>query len=113
MLCKKIENLELVRGVNFEFIESLKKNGTKYLIIFDNSWKDICNSKAFVDIATAGRMLNIVVYLYRNSLLLKYEGVHLKVTEYQSLLAKRNYLSSYIDRFYKRCIVLDETTVHN
>ena len=44
-----------MRGVNFGFIESLKKNGTKYLIIFDNSWKDICNSKAFVDIATAGR----------------------------------------------------------
>ena len=27
---KQIENLEFVRGVNFEFIDSLKNNGTKY-----------------------------------------------------------------------------------
>ena len=52
---KEIENLEFVQGVNFEFIESLKNNGTKYLLIFDDSREEICNSKAFVDIATAGR----------------------------------------------------------
>ena len=52
---KEIENLEFVQGVNFEFIDSLKNNGTKYLLIFDNSCEEICNSKAFVDIATAGR----------------------------------------------------------
>ena len=28
---KEIENLEFVQGVNFEFIDSLKNNGTKYL----------------------------------------------------------------------------------
>ena len=50
-----IENLEFVRGVNFEFIDSLKNNGTKYLLIFDDSFEEICNSKAFVDISTAGR----------------------------------------------------------
>ena len=33
----EIANLEFVRGVNFEFIDWLKKNGTKYLIIFDDS----------------------------------------------------------------------------
>ena len=37
----------------------------------------------------------------------------LKLTEDEKLLAKRVYLLSYIDIFYKRCIVLDETTVHN
>ena len=52
---KEIENLEFVLGVNFEFIHSLKNNGTKCLLIFDDSCKDICNSKAFVDIASAGR----------------------------------------------------------
>ena len=31
------ENLEFVQGVNFEFIDSLKNNGTKYLLIFDDS----------------------------------------------------------------------------
>ena len=55
MLCKKIENLEFVRGVNFEFIDSLKNNGTKYFLIFDDSCEKICNSKAFDDIATARR----------------------------------------------------------
>ena len=51
---KEIENLEFVRGVNFEFIDSLKNNGSNYLLIFDDSCEEICNSKAFVDIATAG-----------------------------------------------------------
>ena len=51
---KEIEKLEFVQGVNFEFIDSLKNNGTKYLLIFDDSCEEICNSKAFVDIATAG-----------------------------------------------------------
>ena len=50
---KEIENLDFVRGVNFEFIDSLKSNGTKYLLNFDNSSEKICNSKAFGDIATA------------------------------------------------------------
>ena len=52
---KETENLEFVQGVNFEFIDSLKNNGTKYLLIFDDSCAEICNSKAFVDIATARR----------------------------------------------------------
>ena len=44
-----------MQGVNFEFTDSLKNNGTKYLLIFDYSSEEICNSKAFVDIANAGR----------------------------------------------------------
>ena len=52
---KHIENLDFVQGINFEFIDSLKNNGTKYLLIFDNSCEEICNSKAFFDIATTGR----------------------------------------------------------
>ena len=56
--------------------------------------------------------LNIVVYRYRNSLYLKDNEVDLKFTEYQSLLAKPFYLFSYIDMLYKRCNILDETTVH-
>ena len=52
---KEIENLVFVQGVNFEFNNSLKNNGTKYLLIFDDSCVEICKSKAFVDIATSGR----------------------------------------------------------
>ena len=52
---KDIEKLEFVRGISFEFSDSLKNNGKKYLLIFDNSSEEICNSKACVDFATAGR----------------------------------------------------------
>ena len=55
LMQKENDNLEFVQGVHFEFINSLKKNGTKYLLSFDDSWEEICNSKEFVDIATAGR----------------------------------------------------------
>ena len=56
--------------------------------------------------------LNIVVYCYRNSSNLKVNEVDLKLTEYQSNLAKRAHLLSYFNIFYMRCIVIDETTVH-
>ena len=50
---KGIENLEFVQCLNFEIIDSSKNNGTKYLLIFDNSCQDICHSKAFVGFSTA------------------------------------------------------------
>ena len=52
---KEIEKLEFVQGVILEFIDSLKNNGTKYLLLFDGSYEEICDSKAFVDIAQTGR----------------------------------------------------------
>ena len=64
---KEIENLEFVRGVNFEIIDSMKNNDTKYLLIFDNSCEEICNSKAFVDTATAGRHRGLsTIYIKHN-----------------------------------------------
>ena len=67
VMLKEIENLEFVRGVNFEFIDSLKNNGTKYLLIFDNSCEEICNSRAFVDLATAGRHRGLsTIYIKHN-----------------------------------------------
>ena len=55
-LCgRKIEILEFVPGVNIEVIDWLKNNGTKYSLVFDDSCEEICNSKACVDIAIAGR----------------------------------------------------------
>ena len=57
--------------------------------------------------------VNIVVYRYRKNTYLKDTEMNLKLTEYKTLLAKRVYLLSYIVIFYKRCIVLDETTVYN
>ena len=56
-----------MRGVNFEFIDSVKNNGTKYLLIFNDSCEDICNSKAFVDIATARRHRGLsTIYIKHN-----------------------------------------------
>ena len=54
--------------------------------------------------------LNIVVYRYRNNTYVKDTELQLKWTEYKKLLFKRVYLLSYIEVFFKRCIVLDETT---
>ena len=62
--------------------------------------------KVCVNFQTDTEKLNIVVYRYWNNLYLKDNVVDLKLTEYQSLLAKQLYLLSYIDIFYKRCIIL-------
>ena len=56
-----------MQGVNFEFIHSLKNNGTKYLLIFDDSCEEFCNSKAFVDIATAGRHRGLSTIYFKHN----------------------------------------------
>ena len=42
------KNLKFIQGVDFELIENLPNNGTKYLLIFDDSCEEILNSKQFV-----------------------------------------------------------------
>ena len=69
--------------------------------------------KLCVNFRTDTDKKNIVVYRYRNNTYLRDTELELKLSEYKNLLAKRVYLLSYIDIFYKQCIVLDETTVHN
>ena len=73
-----------------------------------NVRREVC-----VNFQTDTDKINIVVHRCRNNLYLKDNEPDLMLSEYQSLLAKRAYLLSYIDIFCKRCIVLDETTVHN
>ena len=73
----------------------------------------IGSRKIYVNFQTDTDKLNIVVYRYRNYLYLKDKELDQKLTQYQSLLANRVYLLSYIDIFYKLCIVLDETSVHS
>ena len=64
---KETENLVFVRGVNCEFIDPLNNNCTKCLLIFDDSCEEICNSKAFVDIATAGKLRGMsTIYIEHN-----------------------------------------------
>ena len=52
---KEINNLEFFQGVTFEFINSFKNEGYKYMLIFDDSFGKLCNAEEFVDIATVGR----------------------------------------------------------
>ena len=92
---------------------NIEKTDTKEKIYRLKWTKNNGRIKECVNFQTDIDKLNFVVHRYRNSLYLKDEQVDLKMTEYQSLLAKRVYILSYIDVFYKRCIVLDETTVHN
>ena len=66
---KEVKNFEFVQGVNFEFSDSLKNNDTKYLLIFGDSSEETCNSKSFVDIATAGRHSGLsTIYIKHNFL---------------------------------------------
>ena len=57
--------------------------------------------------------VNIVIYRHRNNTYVKDTEMDIKLAEFKKLLAKCVYLLSYIDILFKRCIVLDETTVHN
>ena len=49
------KNLKLIQGVDFNLVENLPNNATKYLLIFDDSCEEISNSKQVVKIATARR----------------------------------------------------------
>ena len=69
--------------------------------------------KVCINFQTDTDEVNIVVYRYPNITYLKDTGMDLKLTEYKKFRAKRVYLLSYNDIFYKRCNALDETTVHN
>ena len=67
LMSKNIKNIEFVQGVDFELIQNLPNNGTKYLLIFDDSCEEISSSKEFVKIATAGRHKGLsTVYIKHN-----------------------------------------------
>ena len=55
LMSKNIKNNHFIQVVDFEFIQSLPNNGTKYLLIFDDYCEENSSSKEFVKIATAGR----------------------------------------------------------
>ena len=66
---EEIENLEFVQSVSFDFFDSLRNNGKKYLLILDNSREESCNSKAMVDIAAAGRKWGLSTFHIKHNLL--------------------------------------------
>ena len=106
---KKI-TLILVETQQLPDIEKADSNDEMFCL----KWK-IYNGrrKVCINFQTGTDKVNVVVYRYRNITYLKDTEMDLKLTEYKKLLAMHVYLLSYIDVFYKRCIVWDETTVHN
>ena len=76
--------------------------------IIYNGWRKVC-----ISFKTDMDKVNIVVYRYWNKTYVKDTKMELKLTDYKKLLSKRVYLLSYIDVFFKMCVVLDEKTVYN
>ena len=61
------KNLEFIQRVDFELIENLPVNATKYLLINDDSCEEISSSKQFVKIAFAGRHRGLnTIYIKHN-----------------------------------------------
>ena len=61
------KNLKFIQGVDFELIENLPNNETKYVLNFDDSCEEILNSKHFVKIATAERHRGLnTIYIKQN-----------------------------------------------
>ena len=54
-MIQSIADIEFIQGVDFDLIDNLPPDGTKYLLIFDDSLDILCKSEKFNGIATAGR----------------------------------------------------------
>ena len=64
---RDIENIEFIGSLDFDFIDNLPNDGTKYLLIFDDSCDEISRSKKFEKLATAGRHRNLnCIYVKHN-----------------------------------------------
>ena len=99
--------VEMQQLPEIEKVDSSNENSCLKWTIYSGRRKRCISFKTDMD------KLNIVVYRYRNHTYVKDTEMELKLTEFEKLLSKRVYLLSYIDVFFKRCIALDETTVHN
>ena len=66
-MMQSIAAIEFIQGVDFELIENLLAEGTKYLLIFDDSLDILSKLETFNAIATAGRHRNLnFVYIKHN-----------------------------------------------
>ena len=66
-MIQSIADIEFIQGVDFDLIENLPADGTKYLLIFGDSLDILSKSEEFNGIATAGRHRNLnCVYIKHN-----------------------------------------------
>ena len=64
---KETHNIEVVQSVNFEFLDSLENNSTKYLLIFKRVMCRILHFKSFADNAIAVRQGGLrTIYIRQN-----------------------------------------------
>ena len=99
--------VEMQQLPEIENLDSKKEISCLKWTIYNGRIKVCICSKTDMD------KLNIVVYRYRNHIYVEDTEKELKLIENEKLLSERVYLLNYIDVFFKRCVVLDETTVHN
>ena len=98
--------VEMQQLPEIEKVDSKNASSCLKWTIYDGGRK-VCKSfKTDLD------KLKILVYRYRNNTYVKDIEMELKLTENEKFLSKPVFLLSYNDVFFKRCIVLDETTVH-
>ena len=91
---------KIIHGVDIDMIENLPKNGIDYLLIFDDPWEEISNSKQFVKIATAGRHRELI------AICIKYNLFH------QNKLGRDvEFQSKYIVLFKSPRVVLQIKTI--
>ena len=86
---KEIGNLEIVQCVNSDIIDSMKNNGTKYLLNLAIHSKRFAIWKNFVDITTTGRHRRLgVVYIKHNLYLQSKLGRDLELQNTQLVFVK-------------------------
>ena len=66
-MMQSIADIDFIQGVDFEIIENLPADGTKFLLIFDDSIDILSRSENFNAIAPAGRRRSLnCVYIKHN-----------------------------------------------
>ncbi len=63
----EIGQIEFVPCIDFELINQLPNDGTKFLLIFDDSCEEISRNPKFLQLATSGRHRNLsIIYIKHN-----------------------------------------------
>ena len=78
---EKRPEVELINSTDFSFVFDLPQDGTKYLLIFDDSCEEIMANKNFNKLTTAGRHKNLNTILVKHNLF--HKGKHGRDAELQ------------------------------
>ena len=107
------ENLTIIVVEMQKIKEIDKTDSKKNEILCRNGTIFKGRKNVWVNFGSDRNSLNIVMCRYKNNLFLKDSKIILILTESLTLLSKLVTFLGYIDVFFRRCIVMDETIVHN